>query len=901
MKKFFKALSLLLALTLIIGTIPVSADSSFKLLKAKKIIYIGGAQGVKADGTKATARDRYRMSKLIAGFDSETMDIKLKADDKTIVGTSNKKDKVYARSIGKTNVTIYIYDKETGKLLDNFKTLVQVKKNATMAALANVVVLDVDGELVDITTKLGVNTPYTVVMSRKDADGNVLDTDYRKLVCDDASVSIEKAKPYSKIFTVTFTKAGDFTLKASTYQSAIFDGDIISGDIKVKAGYDAVAVKQSGLATADVTFETAVTGLPADAFKAYYLVGETKIYPSAAQKVTCNENVATVEFLSNFIQGTEYYVEYDGTLVGSFKADVFTADSVVAIEIPTQTFEAGVQDQKLQYKLLNENGIDIKELLGSTLNGVLSFTLEPSDIDTYITSGNQPVIYIGTANKQYTVKATYSWINTNGDTKTASGQGSVASVAPAAWQIGTVTGIVTAQNAGDYVNADGSINGNVKPLTWTMDEAVSGAALQIAVPYTKNSDKKTETFATNGGVIYSSYTAKSADETIVMLATALPSGQKWNLIANKPGSTSIIIYGVTSDGNKVAIGAVPVEVKAKREAKTFVVTPDKNTLNEGYADDKITFTVTLKDQYGEEMKGVTYYVTKASGDPVYVADGYTASEITGNKFVVYGNQVHTKKGVLNLKFTCGNLSQTVYINCGDEGQAATYILKVLNTANGSSTIDTAVKGDTDLSAISIYLEGRSASGYAAPGTAIEFTDATPKTAPIVSGEAIGVKYVYTITKDGAVKKASDLGGNFDQAGNKITAVSDIGASGAAVKFAAGTYTVTAYKIDTSNKTNKIVSVVGQSNFVVEDNQIKPTVTKLGNAEKLPSLDEVSIASAFEVKFNGATVNIADLKFKYTISGDLNTAYVSSVDVIIRNSKVGDFTINVAIDTLVKKG
>ncbi|MBR4343006.1 MAG: hypothetical protein IKP88_09950 [Lachnospiraceae bacterium] len=899
MKKFFKALSLILALTLVIGTIPVSAASSFELLKAKKIIYIGNAQGVKEDGTKATARDRFRMSKLVAGFDSETMDIKLRQDDNTIVGISNKKDKVYARNIGKTNVTIYIYDKETGKLLDNFKTVVQVKKNAT-DLLGGFTVKDINGEIVDLDTKLGVNVPYTFTFSRKTADGTVLDTDYRKLVCDDAAVSIEKEKDYSKKFTVTFTKAGEFTLKASTYQSAIFNGDIISEDIKVKAGYDAVAVKQSGLASADVTFETAVTGLPADAFKAYYLIGETKIYPSNVNKVTCNENVATVEFLSNFIGGTEYYVEYDGTLVGSFKAAVITADSVVAIEIPTQTFEAGVQDQKLQYKLLNADGIDIKDLLGSTLNGVLSFVLEPADIDTYITSGSAPIIYIGTANKQYTVKATYSWINSQGDTKTAEGTGSVASVAPAAWQIGTVTGIVTAQNAADYVNGDGSINTNVKALNWTMDEAVSGAALQIAVPYTKNSDKKTETFATNGGVIYSSYSAKSSDETVVMLATLLPNGQKWNLIANKPGTSTIVIYGVTADGNKVAIGAVPVEVKAKREAKTFTVTPSKNTLNEGYYADCIDFTVVLKDQYDEEMKGVTYAVSKASGDPIYVADGYVAYETTGNKFTVWGDEVHTKTGVMNLKFTCGNLSQTVYINCGNESEAKTQVLKVQNWANGSQTIDTAIKQDTQYTGIEIFLEGRSQSGYVAEGEVIWFTEETPKTAPIVSGEAAEVYYVYTISKDGAVKKAADLGPNFDPFVDRIYAVTDSGASGAAVKFAAGTYTVTAYKVDTTNGTNRIVSVVGQSNFVVEDNQVKPVVTKNANAEKLPILDDYNIDKAFNVTFNGSGDGIIK-KFNYTVDGTGSTAYVSSVDVTILNDVVGNFTINVAIDTLVKKG
>jgi len=922
MKKFFKALSLVLALTLIIGTIPVQAAEvgEFEIIKGRTDwkLYLDGAKGQKEDGTVCKTKDRYKLSKLVVGFDKEIHDIKLQSADKTIVTTSDKKDKVYAKKIGTATVTIYIYDIETEKLLNSLDIDIVVKKNATAIKYE---VTDADEKVVDLSEKLGVNVDYTVTLSRrgdvdKDEDGkmDMADTDYRTLTCDDAAVEITKANKYGTIYTVKFTKAGKYTLKAGTYQSKLFNKTLLSEDIEVVAGYDAVAVAQSGLASADVTFETNVVGLTPDVFKAYYLVGETKIYPSNAQKVECKDNVATVTFLSNFIQGTEYFVEYDGTLVGSFKSAVVTADSVVAIEIPAQQFEAGVSDQKLQYKLLNADGIDIKDLLGSTLNGVLQFEIVNGDVDTYITSGKDPVIYIGTADKAYKVKASYSWINSTGDTKKVEGEGNVVSVKPAEWVMGTVTGIVASIDAGNYIGSDGKIDANVKPMkTWTMDDAASGAALQIAVPFTKNGNTVLEGFGVSAGVNkFTSYVIKAADETIVMV-NAGPDGQKWGLTANKPGTTTIIIYGQpVGGGADVVIGAIPVEVKAKREAKSFTVTPNKNTLNAAYAYDEIEFTVTLKDQYDEEMKwtaanNLTYTVAKSNasdGGPVfeyydYVDDEYKTSytEDAGNKFYLYGDDVtipsDAKTKTLNLKFTCGNLSQVVYISCDDDPTATTYVLKLAKT-----TLDTAVKGDTGYSVTDIYLEGRNKSGYAAEGKYFDelyFVEATPKTEKTVSGAALGTKFVYTISKDGAVKKASELK-NFNDFYNFFVAV-DEDASGRAIKMDKGSYTITAYKIVT-DATNSIVTVVGSQILNVEDNQLMPTVTKKANAEKLAAISDSEVASAFDVSFSGGTVTS---KFNYTVSGDGKTAYVASVDVTIVNDTVGNFTINLPIDTLVKVG
>lgn len=896
MKKFFKALSLVLALVLIIGTIPVSAALEFSLADdkdGKKIIYIGGSNGEDENGKKCSSKKYYDFTKHIVGFDADTMDLKLESADKSIATTKNASDRVYAKSIGTTEVKIGVYDKDDDRLLGTVKVKVQVKKNAEAL---NAYVLDPEGNpVVDINKKLAVGQAYTVVLTRKDADGVQIDTDNRLLTCDDANVVIESLNKYNTAYAVTFKKAGTYKLHAAAFQSKQYNKELLSKDIEVKAGYDAVAVKQSGLDTVDVTFDQVVAGLTGDSFKAYYLVGETKIYPSAADaKVNCNENVATVKFLTPFMGGTEYFVEYEGNVVDSFKAAAFTADSVVKIEIPEQTFEAGTSAE-LNYKLLDENGIDIKSLLGSTLNGVLSFELVNGDIDTYVyAAGSKATIYLGTAGKAYEVKATYTWINKDGKTLTAEGQGKVASVTPAVWEVGTVTGVVTAIDGPDYIKADNTLNGDAKNIVWTLDNATSGAALQIAVPYTKNGKTVYEGFGMDKEpAVYTGYAAKSADESIVMLASSAPSGQKWALTANKAGSTTIIIYGVDSNGKQTVIGAVPVTVNAKREAKSFIVTPNKNNLNEGYIYDTIEFTVVLKDQYDQEFKGDTaklVKVEKASGDPV-LSSYFSATTKTGEKYVLWGDDVTTEKqGTLNLKFSVDgtNLSQTVYINCGNEPEATTQMLKL-----SKNTLNTAIKGDTDYDYAAIYLEGRSKSGYTAPGEFIGFVEETPKTQPVATGSA--AKFVYTVTKDGAVKKASELKNFFGFGFDAFT--TDSTASGTAIKLDKGTYTITGYQITIANG-YEVVSNIGVQTLTVEDNQIMPVVTKKANAEQLNALNDAEVASAFEVKFNGSTDGIT-CKFNYTVDGSNKTAYVASVDVTIINKIIGNFTINVPVDTLVK--
>ena len=898
MKKFFKALALVLALVLVIGTIPASAAaSSFKLTgdkDGKKIIYLGGSNGEDKEGKKCSAKNYFDFTTHIEGFDAETMDIKLKAKDDTIVSTWNKSDRVYAKKIGKTVVTVYIYDSETGKLLDSsLKVPIQVKKNAESIEY---IVKNAEGDVVEDLTekKLGVNTEYTFTLTRRDAEGNVTDTDNRVIRCESKDVTIESINaPYNTAYKVVFTKAGEYSLQFAAFQSSKYDKDLLTKDIKVVAGYDAVDAKQSGLKSADVTFETNVNGLEAKNFNAYYEVNGVKVYPTSAQSVSCKENVATVTFLSDFIQGETYFIEYDGAVAGSFKAANFTADSVVAIEIPAQEVEVGV-NTKLNYKLLDENGLDIKDLLGSTLTGVLSFELENADIDTYVTSGNAPEVYIGTVNKSYTVKAVYSWINNNGDEKKAEGKGVVASIPVVAWTQGQVTGMLS-NEAKDYVNADKNGFTDIKAAAqWSISDG--NMNLQIAVPFTKSGTTKYETFSTAGSVagFYTSYTVKAADESYVMIGAI--SGDKITLIPNKVGSTSILIYGVKDNVSKV-VGAIPVTVVDGRKATTFKVTASKNSINAAYGADEITFKLEVKDQFGAD-KAETIKVesiNKVAGKtPAVTFDG--KGDIAVGDFKVAGSDFEKLAGTVNLKFSVNGtgLSQTVFVKVGNDASAKMQTLKL-----SASKLDTGVKNDTKITDLVISLEGRTQEGYAITGASISFSGTALKTRAL-SGNSIAFNYFYTVSKDGAVKSAGDLGLPFTEGANKFQAVAkkDTAASAEAIKLGAGTYTVTAYS-QTVNGDTIVVSQIGTQQFTVEDKQDGAVVTRRNTAEQLGTIDNGTIGEfGYKVEFNGADVT-KDSTFDFTLSGDKTSAYVKSVSFKVGNETVGYFTVKKDIGEVVR--
>lgn len=908
MKKFFKALALVLALTLVVGTIPASAaELDFSLKKEKKIIYLGGASGEKeVDGEtiKCGTKSRYKVSKLVNGFDPETMDIQLESSDKSIVKTSNAKDKVYAKAIGTADVTIYVIDKETEKQLKDLTLKVQVKKNA---AAVTAVITDAEGNPADLTaSKAGVNVPYIVTLPRKDADGNFVDTDYRTLTASDESVQIEAANKYGTQYKVTFTKAGTFALTAASYQSKIWNKLQNVVTVPVTAGYDAVAVEQSALDTVKVTFDTPVTGLEKANFNAYYKINDVVIPYSDVDSISYDandKNVAYVKFLSDFIANTEFTVQYDKKDVGTFKAIAVSVESVKTVLIPVQKVEAGVEAD-LQYKLLGENDIDVTTGVLAA-GGIVSFEIVNDDFKNYVTNEK---VYISNAGDSITIKGTYTYWDKDNNQKTVTGEGQVYAVAPEEWKIGSVTGIVT-DGSKALIKDDGSVDGDVKAINYTMDYPYAGA-LQIAVPFTKGNKTVNEGFNkdVDGPNAYVKYTAKVADETILLLDNV--DGQNQWLIANKPGTTTVLIYGVTGDGKEVVIGAVPVTVKAVRTIGSWTISSSKTNINLDFDDDAVTYEIVVKDQDGQTYtKAVTVTVEDKSTNTALKLTGYDVQGDAANgkvKVTVKTTDLEGA-GTHNLAFTVkdGGDAKTVRLVAGEDGPATRYLLKV--TAN---ELKVGIATDTKNAGAEIKLEGLSKTGSAAAvasGVALQFTGVQPKATAKADYENAGgvTGYVYTVTKDGKLLDKAPAGllvANVLSAFDGTKTASD-----AAVKLDKGTYVINAYNIELNKAgTSYVPNPVGSAQTInVIDDQAAFAAKKNSNAEKLTdvtSFDEV--VGAFDITFGGKNINeisgIEVVDIVGNVDDALTTRYINKFVVRV-TSPLGYKDFDVNVDTLVRKG
>jgi hypothetical protein len=937
MKKFFKALALVLALTLVIGTIPASAASTakFKMKKNTKIIYIDGSKGEKAeDGTKCKTLSKFTVTKWIEGFDADTMDLKLKTADKTIAAKSNKYDRVYAKGIGTVKVTLYIIEKDTGRqigTIDNFK--VKVKKNA---AEADKVAHRVEGTYVNleeaiatgkfnpddytvfeadkVPTKLGVNVVYTIRLTRKDADGNYTDTDARNLVCLDKDGNpdkdVEIVKISNTLFAVRFLSGRTFKLTALAYQSAKFDKVTAKEDFDVTVGYTLENAVQESLDSVKVTFASPVKKDTLDAknFEVYSLTNEKKVAFTKVAGITYLEgddaNSAIVSFYRNFDEGKKYFLKYSDQEAIEFDTTVVDTDSVESIEIADVVVEAGVWTT-FTFKARDAKGVDITKSSKVNQNG-FAITLDPKDGAEYKkTAAKEHQVRVANADgKEYTIKVDYKWKSkTDGADRICKNPGiaKLTAVAPAAWEVKEVKAVLTKANAKPAYKADGTRDTDAVKVedecviegapAFSLSEAANKVKVQFEVIFARTNEatgkeatiaqiatrpgstlkataksKNVADYTADDQVLYSSYVLVSSQKDIIMI------GSDNTLIGNKEGTATILIYGVDKNdkNNKVCIGDFEVTVKAKRKATTFdVVVDGKDGLNTAFASDTVKYKYEVKDQFGAVMAGKQ--VTVKDYNPMNDADAPKYNRVTvatGGSIVVSAGDVtwpttaaakDEKNLVVNIQFECADndlgdaKTKIVSLNVSKDSKAVEYKLHF-----SADTLETNFDENTKVKSNKVELEGRNADGFLANASdmTLKFTDVTP------SGEVANAStkfstasnmYYYTVFKDGVQVKGAN---NFNTANNTFTNITVTGASatasGSAIKLAAGTYTITAYKVVEIENGYVSADVVDTKTFTVTNNQTPLTAVKKQDLS-VSSITKDNVLGAFEVKFGNAKV------------------------------------------------
>ena len=200
-KEFIKKLSFAMASAMVVATATpaanVEAAASMKMNKSSKILYLNddnmtGTSNV-VDLNIKNKPSNYKTKYSFSWY----------AEDTSIVSVA-KGGVVTAKKVGQTTVKCDIVKKSTKKLVSTAKCVVTVKANADTVVISNA----------PENNKMAVGSTFDFNRTMKDANGKKATDKTEWIISDPEVASVEQGTGI-----VTALKAGEFTIKAATYQS----------------------------------------------------------------------------------------------------------------------------------------------------------------------------------------------------------------------------------------------------------------------------------------------------------------------------------------------------------------------------------------------------------------------------------------------------------------------------------------------------------------------------------------------------------------------------------------------------------------------------------------------------------------------------------------------------------
>lgn len=564
MKKFFKGLAMLLALTLIIGTVPVAAASDKNVE-----LYVGKSQGSKTDAdgkvTKSEISNKIKFAKLFKEYDS-SKDVKIKSSDKKVAKVGSESVKAIAP--GTAKIKLYVNGKKVAY------TKVVVKANDTKVTINGI----------PAEAEVGKAYAFTV-----DGDNGF---DLTALKADKESVKIENG-------SVTFTEAGKFTLTGYSYESADFTDAIVSTTLEVEAG-TVEPEPQTVNQTAWDSFEIVYTqDIEASGYykgvgnwdqngianRVYYKVNDVVVPFSSVKASNPKADKLNVQMYGSFVPGVKYFVNIAGKEL-SFTAAGNGAKDVAEI-VFTSTSAVVQTNDTIQYKLLNSAKIDITKTALADTNYSILFTSEDT---CAFTSGD--TVWFNQVGDTAVIKGVFTYYDPkdNYNAKAVEAKATFVGVAaPQAVYVGTNYTI----NDGSWFGYTSAANHNYK-----IDDAAIDNVQVVARFKLNNSDidVRLGQELPNGKIL----AAKVADQHFAMMLN------DDSIIGVNAGNTSIILYYVDDNYTEQVIDVLPITVQPKR-VPTSISWASANSDNVGTPflngtdaiNDKVTVKVFVVDQYGD--------------------------------------------------------------------------------------------------------------------------------------------------------------------------------------------------------------------------------------------------------------------------------------------------------------
>ena len=528
------------------------------------------------------------------------------------------------------------------------------------------------------------------------------------------------------------------------------------------------------------------------------------VYP--VSKVTVDSKDATKVTLALFSElkdGQNYDVTLDG-VTKSFKASDGKVASVAVepVTIPYAT------ETEIKLVAKDANGVSVKELTYGTADANYDFTINANG--NGYTNGSK--LYLNKVGDTATAEITYKSgkYDQNGKPEGNIGPNKV-----------TITAVDQAAVSAFDVRIDASGK--------TFDKAKD--TKKIAV-----NEKKTAYFKisdANGKEIaaadYSKYTVETSDKTALMISNPSISGKSTEITALKTGP----VYILVKDKDGKVVNSVAVDVVAERAAASLDLDKYEVTVSKSLVGDTKTVKATVKDQYGDDF-GLT---SNLSVECLSAPSGTATSDVVESTYYTIAN--FKEISFLNTTAAKGDyLYKISYKKDGKEVVAKTVKVSVKQASSSTATswrvnvvndgvdvkVDENNKADRTVTVSMIGMnEGIDV---------IEEDDTT-----FIVKDANGKTVFDSITSANAVTNAA-----INVASGVLTVDAVKVTAGKAVKFAAGTYSVTA----------KHGTVSMTTSFTIKDTQDKPSVEVKDNT--------VTAGTVTSMLQNALVVSYGDKKY-----------------------------------------
>ncbi|MDF2542742.1 MAG: hypothetical protein K0S47_2460 [Herbinix sp.] len=656
-KNFFKKLSFVLALAMVLSTItPAGAFAATKLslTAAKKYLHLD------VDGL-----NKYNFD--INGTKGKGWTYNWYTANEN-VATVAKNGVVTAEGVGSTKVVCEITDK-SDELVKELSATVVVRDNIKSLTITNT---PKDGKLnVKVendfnrsfvtnsgsTTKTSAVTRWTV-----DKEGATINADNGKFVATKAGEYVVTARSFQsteKYNTWLVSKDDTLVLATATY--------------KVTVAATMESAKQIDKDTVQVTFTAPVTDVAANmTISSLVAATGTKIKQVIKEvKMNAENTVATVDMYIEFTADTTYVVDFTGMENVQFKAATKNDTDVTDMQIVTTQATVGTA-KAIEVKLLNKDGVDI-----TTANLLTRVTFTSSSDRAYYNPSTKELTMYTKGDTSNITAVFHTW---KYDTTTGKEIGIIEKTGVITC-VDVVTVTVGAVSAYTIVN-DNAPDFDKVSHTLAADD-------QTYRLYVKAKKSDNETYANSKDDANFSFT--TSDNSVLIVS---PSGTLWPI---KAGSAVVVVkYGDT------VIDALTITINPKREASIFNLDNAVFSLsNDVTVNDSKTVKLEVLDQYQKPVVLKDVSITLNAGS---VSDNLIVGSVSGSASQITFNASGADAGSYTYTVKANGQTRFININVQEPKEQPNPLSAYYKLNLSATTLDMNVKSDdkTEILTVKIY-------------------------------------------------------------------------------------------------------------------------------------------------------------------------------------------------------